>query len=136
MGNAANAARAYERANSLDKGNVASSVRLAQARFAAGDTARAVSDLESISKADSTQYQSDLALITAHIRRREFDQALAAVSKLEQKQPENRLPTTSRALYTSVCAISRTPGSFEKALQLQPSNFTAAQPGHARLAGT
>ena len=85
-----NAARAYERANALDKSNVASKVRLAQARYAAGDTARAFNDLESLSKADNSQFQADLALIAAHIRRREFDQALAAVKRWSRSSPRTR----------------------------------------------
>ena len=35
--------------------------------------------------------QADLALYVAHLRRREFSQALAAVDAIEKKQPKTAL---------------------------------------------
>ena len=61
-GNPALATTSYERANAIDKDNVGSKVRLAQVRLAAGETQRAFDDLESLSAADSSKYQADLAL--------------------------------------------------------------------------
>jgi cellulose synthase operon protein C len=126
-GNPGNAARAYERANALDKGNVASKVRLAQARYAAGDTARAFTDLESLSKADNSQFQADLALIAGHIRRREFDQALAAAKQLEAKQPNNPLTYNVKGtVYLGMRDFASARAAYEKALQIQPTDFVAA----------
>jgi lipopolysaccharide biosynthesis regulator YciM len=77
-------AELYERANSIDKNNIASNVRLAQVRLATGETDRAMKDLEALSQTDKSQSQADLALIMAHVQRREFDKALAAVDALEK----------------------------------------------------
>ncbi len=46
---------------------MASKVRLAQVKYAAGEPGQAFKELESLSGADQSQYQADLALITAHL---------------------------------------------------------------------
>ena len=56
----------FEKANALDKNNVAGQVELAQVRLATGDTERALRDLESISRADTSSYTADLALVSAY----------------------------------------------------------------------
>src|SRR5205823_2992109 len=83
----------YDRANAIDKSDMTSRVRLAQVRLATGETDRAMKDLETLSQTDKSQYQADLALILAHVQRREYDKALAAIAALEKKQPDN--PVTS-----------------------------------------
>jgi putative PEP-CTERM system TPR-repeat lipoprotein len=127
-GNLAKASQAYERANKVDKGDLSTSVRLAQVRFATGDTTRAFKDLESLSGADSTQYQADLALITAHLRQGEFDKALAAVKTLETKQPNNPLTYSLKgAVYIAMRDLKNARVSFEKALEMQPGDFNSAR---------
>ncbi len=90
-GNLQKSAQYYTRASALDKNDVSSKVRLAEVRYASGDTTQALSDLESLSAKDSAEYQADLALISAHVSRREYDKALEAVAALEKKQPTNPL---------------------------------------------
>ena len=120
-GDAGQAARSYERANALDKTNVGSKVRLAQVRMAAGDTARAFSDLESLATNESTQFQADLALFTAHLRRREYDQALQALAGLEKKQPKSAMiPFMRGIVYFAKRDLKTARTNFEKALELQP----------------
>ncbi|MGH8714710.1 MAG: XrtA/PEP-CTERM system TPR-repeat protein PrsT [Casimicrobiaceae bacterium] len=127
-GNTAKAAQYYERASKLDKGNMASKVRLAQVKYAAGDSGQAFKELESLSGADQSQYQADLALIAAHLRRGEFQQALAAVATLEKKQPNNPLTYTIKgAAYAGMHDSKNARASFEKALQVQPGYFAAAR---------
>jgi putative PEP-CTERM system TPR-repeat lipoprotein len=127
-GNAAKAAQFYERASALDKGNMASKVRLAQVKYAAGEPGQAFKDLESLSGADQTQYQADLALIAAHLRRGEFEQALAAVATLEKKQPNNPLTYNVKgAAYAGMRDNKNARASFEKALAVQPGYFPAAR---------
>src|SRR5204862_1318308 len=72
-GNVAKGAELYKRANAIDKNNMASNVRLAQVRLATGETDRAMKDLETLVQTDSSQYQADIALIVAHVQRREYD---------------------------------------------------------------
>jgi tetratricopeptide (TPR) repeat protein len=127
-GNMAKASEYYGRASAIDKGDATSKVRLAQVRYATGDTARALSDLESLSAADSSDSQADVALITAHLRRREFDQALAAVAALEKKQPANPLTYNIKGIvFVSKQDYKSARASFDKALELQPSFFGAAR---------
>ena len=127
-GNLPKASEYYGRASAIDKGDVTSKVRMAQVRYATGDTARAVNDLESLSASDSSDYQADLALITAHLRRREFDQALVAVAALEKKQPANALTYNIKGVvYVSKRDIPNARTSFDKALELQPNYFEAAR---------
>jgi cellulose synthase operon protein C len=127
-GDAALAAGAYEHANAIDKGNVGSEVRLAQLRLAAGDTERAFSDLESLATSDTSNYQAELALVTEHVRRHEYDKALAAVDALEKKQPKSVLVPSLRGwVYLLKRDIPNARSNFERALQLKPDNLSAAQ---------
>ena len=56
--------------------------RLALIRFAAGDSERAISELEAASASDPQAYQADLALIATYLRKREADKALEAIKAL------------------------------------------------------
>ena len=128
-GDATRAAQYYARASGLDKdGSTANKVRLAQVRLAAGDTGQAFIDLESLSQTDPTQYQADLALISAHLQRGEFDKALAAVAELKKKQPKNPLTyNIEGATYVGMRDMKNARASFEKALEVQPGYLPAAR---------
>jgi putative PEP-CTERM system TPR-repeat lipoprotein len=126
-GKAAQAAAAYERANAVDKGNVASQVRLAQVRFATGDTARAFNELESLSSSDASAGQADLALFAAHLKRHEYDKALAVVDTIEKKQPKSAVPYNLRGVvYFAKRDFAKARENFEKALEIQPDYISAA----------
>jgi putative PEP-CTERM system TPR-repeat lipoprotein len=128
-GNAQRAAQYYARANAVDKtGTTASKIRLAEVRLAAGDTGQAFIDLESLSASDPKQYQADLALISAHLQRGEFDKALAAVAELEKKQPKNPLTYNIKgAAYAGMRDNAKARAAFEKALEVQPGYLPAAR---------
>jgi putative PEP-CTERM system TPR-repeat lipoprotein len=97
-------------------------------KYAAGESGQAFKDLESLSGADQSQYQADLALIAAHLRRGEFDQALAAVATLEKKQPNNPLTYNIKgAAYAGMRDNKNARAAFEKALEVQPGYFAAAR---------
>ncbi|MEP7275669.1 MAG: XrtA/PEP-CTERM system TPR-repeat protein PrsT [Betaproteobacteria bacterium] len=126
-GNIARGAEFYERANGIDKTSVAGKVRLAQVRLAAGETDRGLKDLESLSKSNAEQYQSDLALVMAHVQRREYDKALAAIAALEKKQPDNPLVRNLRgSVYLAMRDFKRARTSFEQALSAKANDTTAA----------
>ncbi len=127
-GNIALAERVYEQANSVDKNNVGSEVRLAQVRLAAGDSARGFSDLESLAAKDSSASQADMALFSAHMQRREYDKALADVDVLEKKQPKAAIVQNLRGVvYMAKRDLKDAQASFEKALELQPDFLPAAR---------
>jgi len=125
-GDLAAAARHYEKAKALAPKNAAVQTRLALIRFAAGDSERAISELEAASAADANAYQADLALITNYLRKREADKALEAIDTLEKKQPNNPMTHNLRGgalLLKKDLAGAR--ASFEKALALQPTYMPA-----------
>jgi putative PEP-CTERM system TPR-repeat lipoprotein len=126
--NPAKAAELYERANALDKGNAASRVRLAQVRLAAGgDAEQAMRELESIADANPTLAAADLALVSAHLRRRETDQALAAADAFAKKQPSNPLAWNVKGVvYTSKRDFAAARASFDQALKVDPGYIAAA----------
>ena len=107
---------------------VSAKTRLGQIALASGNVDQGFKELEAASELDEKNYQADLALITAHLRRREFDQALAAVRSLEKKQPRN--PLTFQ-MYGIVQLAKRDNAaarkSFETALQLQANYLPAAR---------
>jgi putative PEP-CTERM system TPR-repeat lipoprotein len=126
-GNIAKGGQLYERANSVDKGNIAGKVRLAQVRLATGDTERALQDLRTLAQSDSSQYQADMALIVAYIQRKEYDRALAAVDALERKQPDNPITRNMRgAVYMAKRDFKGARESYQKSFDAQPKDFASA----------
>lgn len=118
----------YERAAAVSKDDAAVRARLGAVKFATGDTEGGLRDLESAAEMDPGGMQADLAIISAHLSKREFDKALAIADRLAQKQPKSPLPPTLRG------GILGTKGdrkgaraSFEKALELQPDYLPAAR---------
>jgi len=127
-GSATEAARYYERAASLEKqGNVAQ-LRLAQIRLATGDTGRAMGDLERLAAGDPTGVQADLALYTAHLRRREYDKALQAAASVEKKQSGTALPHELRGIvYSFQRKMKEARIEFERALEIDPKRLASAR---------
>jgi putative PEP-CTERM system TPR-repeat lipoprotein len=124
-GNPVKAATFYERANAVDKGNVASEVRLAQIRLATGDTVRGMSDLEALSQAETTT-QPDMALLTAHLRRREYGKALDVATTIEKKQPSTPTgPFVRGVIYMAKRDFAAARANFEKAVAVQADYFPA-----------
>jgi cellulose synthase operon protein C len=126
-GDAVQAARAYERANSVDRNDIGSKVRLAEVRFAGGDTARAFRDLEQLAADDASSAQADVALFFAHLRKREYDKALATADGIAKKQPKSALPYDLRGLVALAKRdLPTARKAFEKALEVEPEHFAAA----------
>ena len=96
--------------------------------MAAGDTTRGFSDLESLAAKDSSAYQADLALFSAHMQRREYDKALADVDGLEKKQPKAAFVQNLRgSVYLAKRDLKAARASFDKALEMQPDFLPAAR---------
>ncbi len=98
---------------------------LALAQMAKGNIDRGLAELESIAKADSSTY-ADLALISSHLRRQNFDRALAAIDGLQAKLPQSPLPHQLRgrvlAQRKDMAGARR---SFDQALATDPGYFPA-----------
>lgn len=122
------AAEYFEKAASLDPKNVMARTRLGQLQLASGDTQGAIEDLEAASALDPTRSSADVALVRHYLGRKEYDKAMAAAEVVRRKQPENPLPY--QLIGTVQLAKNDWPaarGSFERALQLQPSFLPAAR---------
>lgn len=124
-GDAEQAQRYFARAVKLDPNDPAKRTTLALSQLAAGQTGTAFEALESIAAKDEGTV-ADLALINAHLQRREFDKALAAIDALAKKQPKEPLPLQLRGrvlLQKGDLAGAR--AAFEQALALDADYYEA-----------
>ncbi len=118
----------YERAAAVSKSDATVRARLGQVKLATGDTEGGLKDLESAAEMDPGGMQADLAIISAHLSKREFDKALAIADRLAQKQPKSPLPPTIRGGILGAKGDRKgARSSFEKALELQPDYLPAAR---------
>ena len=121
----------FTKATKLDPKDARKRTSLALTHMMDGREESAFGELQDISASDSG-VTADLALISAHLRRREFDKALAAIGVFEKKQPDKPLASNLRG--TTQLAKQDLAGarkSFERALALDPTYFPAV----ASLAG-
>lgn len=121
----------FTKATQLDPKDARKRTSLALTHMMDGREESAFGELQDISASDSG-VTADLALISAHLRRREFDKALAAIGVFEKKQPDKPLASNLRG--TTQLAKQDLAGarkSFERALALDPTYFPAV----ASLAG-
>lgn len=117
----------FARAVNASPGDVGARTRLAVARMSSGDTEGAFSDLESAAALEGGDGQPEFALVLAHLRAGNYEEALKAQKQLELKQPQN--PQTFNVKGGTLMAMGNMPGArvaFEKALELDASFLSAA----------
>jgi len=103
-------------------------VALSKMQASGGDS---LSELQSIAAADSGVF-ADMALVATHVRRRDFDKALAALDAVQKKQPNSVQPELLRArVHTLRNDLKAARTSFDAALKIDPKSFPAV----AGLAG-
>jgi len=111
----------FSKASTGQAQKAAAQTRLGQIAFASGDQDAGLKQLESAAAIEGSGFQADLALIAAHLRRNETDEALAAARALERKQPNNPL---SQHMLGMVAAARKDPKSarehFGRAIELAP----------------
>lgn len=125
-GDAKKAEEYFAKALKLDPDDARKRTALAITHLAAGKGEAAIDELQNIAESD-TGATADLALISAHLRKKEFAQALAAIDKLQAKQPDKPLAANLRGRV--LLAQKDTDGarkSFERALSIDPNYFAAA----------
>lgn len=124
-GDIAEAARYFEKAATLDPKDPNKRTARALSQLAGGEIDRPLRELEQVAATD-TGIRADLALVAAHLRRRDFDKALAAIDALEKKQPESAVPHNLRgAALVGKGDEAAARRSFERALTLNASFFPA-----------
>ena len=128
-GNVPEAVRLYERAAAIDRdANSPGRLRLAQIRLASGDVSRGIADLEQLSAQDNSKIQADLTLYTTHLRKREYDKALAAVAAIEKKQPGKAMNAELRGnVYLARYDLKEARKHYDKALELEPKRVSSAR---------
>ena len=111
----------------LDPGNTSLQTQLSLGYLAAGNTQLGISGLQAASAGNAAQADADLLLVRAHLSRKEFDQALAAIDVLEKKQPNSPQPHQLRGVVlVGQGKYSAARQSFERALAIDPVYFPAA----------
>ena len=115
----------FDKAAKQDPSDARSRTSLALTHMVDGKAPLAFEELQDIA-ANDKGISADLALISAYMRRGEFDKALAAVDALERKQPGRPLPIDLRG---RVQLAKKDPvaarASFEKALAISPAYYPA-----------
>ena len=125
-GDAAKAEELFGRAAKLNPDDPKAGTALALTRMSRGETEAAFGELERIASADSGT-TADLALISAHLRRRDFANALKAVDSLERKNPGQAMTEQLRGTcLVGLRQAEAARASFERALKRDPLYFPAA----------
>lgn len=142
-GDGARAAALFEQAAKLRPDDTRVRTAVALSRLARGQGEAAIAELQTLAAADSGD-TADLALISAQLRRRNTDGALAAIAALEKKQPQRaqaphlrgqvllaqRDTAGARAAFAQ--ALTRQPGYFPAVAALAALDLMANQPDAAR----
>jgi cellulose synthase operon protein C len=114
----------FSRASDAQTQKAAAQTRLGQIALATGDPEGGLQLLESAAGIEGSGFQADLALIAAHLRRKEFDKALAAARALEKKQPANPLSQHMLGIVAAARRdLSAARGHFDKAVELAPDHM-------------
>lgn len=120
------ATRYFERAARLDADNPDVRTGLGLARVGAGRVDAGIADLVAASMLDPKSTRPDLALVSMHLRAGRFADAIAAIDRLEGKQPGTALASNLRGtarLGTGDGAAAR--ADFEEALRRDAAFFPA-----------
>lgn len=116
----------FAKASAIKPDSAAIRTELGLARMAQGD-AQAISDFQASAGMNADSTRADTLLILNHLKRKEFDQALAAINQLEKKMPGSPQPANFRG--AALMGKNDLPGArkqFEKALSIDPKYFSAA----------
>ncbi len=116
----------FEKASVVAPNVAGLKMSLGMSRLAQGDDARGIAELEQAADLDPKSMSASVVLIMAHMQRSEFDQALAAVNKLEKAQPANPLLLNLKGgVLLAKKDIEGAKTSFQKAVTLDPHYFPA-----------
>jgi putative PEP-CTERM system TPR-repeat lipoprotein len=125
LGETAKAEQLYERASKLKPDDPRIRTALALSQFGKGKTDSAIAELENIAGSDGGAL-ADLALVSAHLRKKEVDKALKAIDALEKKQPDKPLaPMLRGRVLVLKKDIDGARAQFQKALTLDKVYFPA-----------
>ena len=115
----------FARASKLDPDDPAKQTSLAVSQLMSGKTELAMESLQDIAASDKGVV-ADMALINAHLRKRDIDKALAAIEDLEKKRANDPMPSLlrSRALLARNDRVGARK-ALERALEISPTYMAA-----------
>lgn len=114
------------RAKVIAPDNAAIQTELALSRLAAGESDLAIAELSRAAALDPEQHRADVLLVMAHLDRKQYDKALAALPALEKKLGSNPLPHALRgSALLGKNDVAGARRSFERALAIEPTYFPA-----------
>jgi len=117
----------FARAAQLNPNDIRSRSAVALAHLSSGKVADGFEQLEALAAEDKTGTTADMALISAHLMRREYEPALKAIANLEKKQPDQPLAHHLRGrVQLAMKNTDAARASFEQALKLDAVYFPAA----------
>ena len=122
----AKATQYFEKAAALDPQNAATRISLGKVRMATGDTDRAIADLEAAAALGAGGAQADIMLAISNLRRKEFDQALKTIAKLESMPDNTMIVNLKAAAYMGKGDMAKARAQLERALKIDPAYFPAA----------
>jgi putative PEP-CTERM system TPR-repeat lipoprotein len=115
----------FAKASKQDPQNARKRTALAVTQLMGGQVDSAFGELENIAASDKGT-TADMALVSAHLRRQEFDKALKAIEALERKQPDKPVAAMLQGrTYLAKKDASLARKSFERALVIDPTYFPA-----------
>lgn len=126
LGEPAKAEVLYAKATALNPKDSRSKAMAAVAMMQKGQVEKGMEELRAVSASDASQSLADLALISAHLRRRDVAQALTATEQLQRKQPKSAMVASLRGeIEMRLGHRDLARSALEAAEALDPSYFPA-----------
>lgn len=116
----------FEQASALAPKAAGLHTSLGLSKMAEGDQAKGVSELEMGASLESTSADPAMALVRTQLGLKHYDEALAAVLKLEKQRPADpQVQVLKGGVYLAKQDRVNARASFEKAVTLKPDNYPA-----------
>ena len=126
QGNLNRAQAFFDRAAKADPNDPRLKAVMAVNRISGGDLQQGFGDLEKVAEVDQGTF-ADMALISAHLKFKNFDAALRAVDRLEKKEPTKPRAATIRGqIFLAKMDLPAARANYEKASKIDPAFFPAA----------
>lgn len=125
-GQPAKALALFERAAKAAPPDARLRTAMALSRIGQGKEAEGLAELDRIALSDKGA-TADLALLSTHLRRNQFAQALAAVDRLDQKAPGRaQLAVLRGQIHLQAKDLAAARKAYTRALEIDPTHFPAA----------
>lgn len=124
----AKAAEYFQAASDLAPQTASLHTSLGLSRLGAGESARAVAELEQATTLDDKSGRAGILLAMTYLRKQEYDKALAAITALERHDGKNPLVQNMKGgILLSKHDLAGARAGFEQALALDPSYLPALE---------